>query len=283
MIEVAIKNDKPVRIGVNWGSLDQTLLTRLMDENSKLEDPQDARDVTMEAMVQSALRSAELAVGYGMRPEQIILSAKVSGVQDLIDVYRSLAARCQYPLHLGLTEAGMGMKGIVASTAALGVVLQEGIGDTIRVSLTPAPGGDRTEEVLVAQQILQSLGIRSFTPQVTACPGCGRTTSTFFQEMAEQIQSYLREQMPLWKQRYPGVEELKVAVMGCVVNGPGETKHSHIGISLPGTFEEPKAPVFVDGRLMTTLRGDKIVAEFIAILNDYVESHYAAREEVPST
>jgi (E)-4-hydroxy-3-methylbut-2-enyl-diphosphate synthase len=207
----------------------------------------------------------------------------VSGVQDLIDVYRSLAARCEYPLHLGLTEAGMGMKGIVASTAALGVLLQEGIGDTIRVSLTPAPGGDRTEEVLVAQQILQSLGIRSFTPQVTACPGCGRTTSTFFQEMAEQIQSYLRQQMPVWKQRYPGVEELKVAVMGCVVNGPGESKHSHIGISLPGTFEEPKAPVFVDGRLMTTLRGDKIVAEFISILNDYVESHYAAREEVSST
>ncbi|MGE5725236.1 MAG: flavodoxin-dependent (E)-4-hydroxy-3-methylbut-2-enyl-diphosphate synthase, partial [Acidobacteriota bacterium] len=206
-------------------------------------------------------------------------SAKVSGVQDLIDVYRSLAARCQYPLHLGLTEAGMGMKGIVASTAALGVLLQEGIGDTIRVSLTPAPGGDRTQEVLVAQQVLQSLGIRSFTPQVTACPGCGRTTSTFFQEMAEQIQSYLRQQMPVWKQRYPGVEELKVAVMGCVVNGPGESKHSHIGISLPGTFEEPKAPVFVDGRLMTTLRGDKIVAEFISILNDYVESHYAAREE----
>jgi (E)-4-hydroxy-3-methylbut-2-enyl-diphosphate synthase len=255
----------------------------MMDENSRLDEPKDARDVTMEAMVVSALNSAAKAEQYGLRQDQIILSAKVSGVQDLIDVYRNLAARCQYPLHLGLTEAGMGMKGIVASTAALGVVLQEGIGDTIRVSLTPAPGGDRTEEVLVAQQILQSLGIRSFTPQVTACPGCGRTTSTFFQEMAEQIQSYLREQMPLWKQRYPGVEELKVAVMGCVVNGPGESKHSHIGISLPGTFEEPKAPVFVDGRLMTTLRGDKIVAEFISILNDYVESHYAAREEVPST
>jgi len=283
MIEVAVENNKPVRIGVNWGSLDQALLTRMMDENSRLDEPKDARDVTMEAMVVSALNSAAKAEQYGLRQDQIILSAKVSGVQDLIDVYRSLAARCQYPLHLGLTEAGMGMKGIVASTAALGVVLQEGIGDTIRVSLTPAPGGDRTEEVLVAQQILQSLGIRSFTPQVTACPGCGRTTSTFFQEMAEQIQSYLREQMPLWKERYPGVEELKVAVMGCVVNGPGESKHSHIGISLPGTFEEPKAPVFVDGRLMTTLRGDKIVAEFIAILNDYVESHYAAREEVPST
>jgi len=283
MIEVAVENNKPVRIGVNWGSLDQALLTRMMDENSRLDEPKDARDVTMEAMVVSALNSAAKAEQYGLRQDQIILSAKVSGVQDLIDVYRSLATRCQYPLHLGLTEAGMGMKGIVASTAALGVVLQEGIGDTIRVSLTPAPGGDRTEEVLVAQQILQSLGIRSFTPQVTACPGCGRTTSTFFQEMAEQIQSYLREQMPLWKQRYPGVEELKVAVMGCVVNGPGESKHSHIGISLPGTFEEPKAPVFVDGRLMTTLRGDKIVAEFISILNEYVESHYAAAEEVPST
>jgi (E)-4-hydroxy-3-methylbut-2-enyl-diphosphate synthase len=283
MVEVAVHNDKPVRIGVNWGSLDQALLTRMMDENSRRDEPKDARDVTMEAMVVSALNSAAKAEQYGLRADQIILSAKVSGVQDLIDVYRSLASRCQYPLHLGLTEAGMGMKGIVASTAALGVLLQEGIGDTIRVSLTPAPGGDRTEEVLVAQQILQSLGIRSFTPQVTACPGCGRTTSTFFQEMAEQIQSYLRQQMPLWKQRYPGVEELKVAVMGCVVNGPGESKHSHIGISLPGTFEEPKAPVFVDGRLMTTLRGDKIVAEFISILNDYVESHYAAREEVSST
>jgi len=280
MVEVAVENDKPVRIGVNWGSLDQALLTRMMDENSRLDEPKDARDVTMEAMVVSALNSAAKAEQYGLRRDQIILSAKVSGVQDLIDVYRSLAARCQYPLHLGLTEAGMGMKGIVASTAALGVLLQEGIGDTIRVSLTPAPGGDRTEEVLVAQQVLQSLGIRSFTPQVTACPGCGRTTSTFFQEMAEQIQSYLRQQMPVWKQRYPGVEELKVAVMGCVVNGPGESKHSHIGISLPGTFEEPKAPIFVDGRLMTTLRGDKIVAEFISILNDYVESHYAAREEV---
>ena len=283
MVEVAVQNEKPVRIGVNWGSLDQSLLTRLMDDNSRLDEPKDARDVTMEAMVVSALNSAAKAEQYGLRPDQIILSAKVSGVQDLIDVYRSLAARCQYPLHLGLTEAGMGMKGIVASTAALGVLLQEGIGDTIRVSLTPVPNGDRTEEVLVAQQILQSLGIRSFTPQVTACPGCGRTTSTFFQEMAEQIQSYLRQQMPVWKERYPGVEELKVAVMGCVVNGPGESKHSHIGISLPGTFEEPKAPVFVDGRLMTTLRGDKIVAEFISILNDYVDSHYAAREEAKLT
>jgi len=278
MIEVAVKNQKPVRIGVNWGSLDGALLTKMMDENSVLAEPKDAREVTMEAMVVSALKSAALAEKYGLRSDQIILSAKVSGVQDLIDVYRSLAARCKYPLHLGLTEAGMGAKGIVASSAALGVVLQEGIGDTIRVSLTPAPGGDRTEEVRVAQQILQSIGIRSFTPQVTACPGCGRTTSTFFQEMAEQIQSYLREQMPSWKGRYVGVEEMKLAVMGCVVNGPGESKHANIGISLPGTFEEPKAPVYVDGRLFTTLKGDKIVAEFIQILDEYVESHYAARE-----
>jgi len=280
MIEVAVENQKPVRIGVNWGSLDQALLTRMMDENSLLPEPKDAREVTMEAMVVSALNSASLAEKYGLRPDQIILSAKVSGVQDLIDVYRSLAARCNYPLHLGLTEAGMGAKGIVASSAALGVLLQEGIGDTIRVSLTPAPGGDRTEEVRVGQQILQSLGIRSFTPQVTACPGCGRTTSTFFQEMAQQIQSYLREQMPVWKGRYIGVEEMKVAVMGCVVNGPGESKHASLGISLPGTFEEPKAPVYVDGRLFTTLKGDKIVAEFIQILDDYVESHYAAKEEL---
>ncbi|MGH9669605.1 MAG: flavodoxin-dependent (E)-4-hydroxy-3-methylbut-2-enyl-diphosphate synthase [Terriglobales bacterium] len=280
MIEVAAENKKPVRIGVNWGSLDQQLLTRMMDENAALPEPKDAREVTMDAMVESALRSARLAEQDGLGHDQIILSAKVSGVQDLIDVYRALAARCDYPLHLGLTEAGMGAKGIVSSTAALGVLLQEGIGDTIRVSLTPAPGGDRTEEVQVAQQILQSLGLRSFTPQVTACPGCGRTTSTFFQEMAEQIQSYLREQMPIWKERYAGVEEMKVAVMGCVVNGPGESKHSNIGISLPGTFEEPKAPVFVDGRLMTTLKGERIVAEFIQILNDYVESHYGAKKEV---
>jgi len=279
MIEVAVANQKPVRIGVNWGSLDQALLTRMMDENSKLSEPKDAREVTMEAMVVSALNSAKLAEKYGLRPDQIILSAKVSGVQDLIDVYRSLAARCEYPLHLGLTEAGMGAKGVVASSAAMGVLLQEGIGDTIRVSLTPAPGGDRTEEVRVAQQILQSMGIRSFTPQVTACPGCGRTTSTFFQEMAEQIQSYLREQMPVWKGRYTGVEEMKVAVMGCVVNGPGESKHASLGISLPGTFEEPKAPVYVDGRLFTTLRGDHIVAEFIKILDEYVDSHYAAKEK----
>jgi (E)-4-hydroxy-3-methylbut-2-enyl-diphosphate synthase len=279
MIEVAAENQKPVRIGVNWGSLDQQLLTKMMDENAALAEPKDAREVTMEAMVESALRSARLAEQDGLGHDQIILSAKVSGVQDLIDVYRALAARCDYPLHLGLTEAGMGAKGIVSSSAALGVLLQEGIGDTIRVSLTPAPGGDRSEEVRVAQQILQSLGLRSFTPQVTACPGCGRTTSTFFQEMAEQIQSYLREQMPLWKERYAGVEEMKVAVMGCVVNGPGESKHSNIGISLPGTFEEPKAPVFVDGRLMTTLKGERIVAEFIQILNEYVESRYGARKK----
>src|SRR6202522_176211 len=280
MIEVAVKYQKPVRIGVNWGSLDQTLLTKMMDENSALAEPKDARDVTMEAMVVSALNSAALAEKYGLRADQIILSAKVSGVQDLIDVYRSLAARCNYPLHLGLTEAGMGAKGVVASSAALGVLLQEGIGDTIRVSLTPAPGGDRTEEVRVAQQILQSLGIRSFTPQVTACPGCGRTTSTFFQEMADQIQTYLREQMPKWKAGRPGVESMKVAVMGCVVNGPGESKHSNIGISLPGIFEEPVAPVYVDGRLLTTLRGDRIVAEFIGILNEYVASHYSVEERV---
>ena len=279
MIEVAAKNQKPVRIGVNWGSLDQALLTRMMDENSLLPEPKDAREVTMEAIVVSALTSAKLAEQHGLRPDQIILSAKVSGVQDLIDVYRILAARCQYPLHLGLTEAGMGAKGIVASSAAMAVLLQEGIGDTIRVSLTPAPGGDRTEEVRVAQQILQSLGIRSFTPQVTACPGCGRTTSTFFQEMAEQIQTYLRERMPVWKESHTGVEEMKVAVMGCVVNGPGESKHASLGISLPGTAEEPKAPVYVDGRLFTTLKGDRIVADFIKILDDYVESHYAAREK----
>jgi (E)-4-hydroxy-3-methylbut-2-enyl-diphosphate synthase len=276
MIEVAIQNDKPVRIGVNWGSLDQQLLTRMMDENSRSATPMDARDVTMEAMVVSALRSAELAEEFGLPHNYIILSAKVSGVQDLIDVYRSLAGRCDYPLHLGLTEAGMGAKGIVGSAAGLAVLLQEGIGDTIRVSLTPAPNGNRAEEVFVGQQILQSMGIRSFTPQVTACPGCGRTTSTFFQEMAEQIQTYLRTNMPVWKDKYPGVEELKVAVMGCVVNGPGESKHANIGISLPGTFEEPKAPVFVDGRLMTTLKGDHIVAEFFDILNEYLQTRYGS-------
>jgi len=279
MIEVAVRNQKPVRIGVNWGSLDQQLLTKMMDENARLPEEQmkDAREVTMDAMVESALRSAVLAEKYGLRRDQIILSAKVSGVQDLIDVYRVLSARCDYALHLGLTEAGMGSKGIVASAAGIGFLLQEGIGDTIRVSLTPAPNGDRSEEVAVAQQILQSLGIRSFTPQVTACPGCGRTTSTFFQEMAEQIQRYLRQQMPRWKEQYAGVEEMKVAVMGCVVNGPGESKHANLGISLPGTFEEPKAPVFVDGRLMLTLKGDNIVPEFIKILDDYVGSHYGAR------
>jgi (E)-4-hydroxy-3-methylbut-2-enyl-diphosphate synthase len=278
MIEVAIENQRPVRIGVNWGSLDQQLLARLMDSNSKLAEPREARDVMMEAMISSALDSAERAEQYGMRPEQIILSAKVSGVQDLIDLYRALAARCQYPLHLGLTEAGMGAKGIVSSTAGLAVLLQEGIGDTIRVSLTPAPNGDRSEEVRVAQQILQSMGIRSFVPQVTACPGCGRTTSTFFQQLAERIQDYVREQMPAWRTQYAGIEEMKLAVMGCVVNGPGESKHANIGISLPGTFEEPKAPVFVDGRLMTTLRGDKIAEEFIAILDEYVETHYKKKE-----
>jgi (E)-4-hydroxy-3-methylbut-2-enyl-diphosphate synthase len=280
MVEVAVKNDKPVRIGVNWGSLDQQLLTRMMDENSRSASPKDARDVTMDAMVESALRSAELAEEFGLPHNYIILSAKVSGVQDLIDVYRMLASKCDYPLHLGLTEAGMGAKGIVGSAAGLAVLLQEGIGDTIRVSLTPAPNGNRAEEVFVGQQILQSLGIRSFTPQVTACPGCGRTTSTFFQEMAEQIQSYLRTSMPVWKDKYPGIEELKVAVMGCVVNGPGESKHANIGISLPGTFEEPKAPVFVDGRLMTTLKGDHIVAEFFDILNEYVETRYGSVKNV---
>jgi (E)-4-hydroxy-3-methylbut-2-enyl-diphosphate synthase len=274
IIDVAIENNKPVRIGVNWGSLDQALLTQLMDENARRPEPKDARAVMLQAIVESALRSALLAEEYGLPHDRIILSAKVSQVPDLIDVYRDLAAPCDYPLHLGLTEAGMGAKGIVASTAALAVVLQEGIGDTIRVSLTPAPGGDRTEEVIVAQQILQSLSIRSFTPQVSACPGCGRTTSTFFQEMAEEIQTYLRNRMPRWRERYNGVEELKVAVMGCVVNGPGESKHANIGISLPGTGEEPRAPVFVDGRLMTTLKGSAIVADFIRILDEYVESHY---------
>ena len=279
MIRVAVENGKPVRIGVNWGSLDQALLTRRMDENARRPEPLDADEVTQQAIVESALRSAEMAEEYGLPHSAIILSAKVSSPQSLIDVYRLLAARCDYPLHLGLTEAGMGAKGIVASTAAMAILLQEGIGDTIRVSLTPAPGGDRTEEVLVAQQILQSLDIRSFTPQVSACPGCGRTTSTFFQEMAEQIQGYIREQMPNWKKRFPGVEELRVAVMGCVVNGPGESKHAHIGISLPGTFEEPKAPVYADGRLMLTLKGDSIVADFIRILEEYVETHYGAKVE----
>jgi len=280
MIEAAIEYGKPVRIGVNWGSLDGALLTRMMDENNKLPEPKDARSVMLEAIVVSAISSAEAAERYGLPKERIILSAKVSTVQDLIDVYRSMAARSDYALHLGLTEAGLGSKGIVATTAALSVLLQEGIGDTIRASLTPLPNGDRTDEVVVSQQILQSLGIRSFAPQVTACPGCGRTTSTFFQDMADQIQTYLRERMPVWKGQYEGVETMKVAVMGCVVNGPGESKHSNIGISLPGTFEEPVAPVYVDGRLSTTLRGDRIVAEFIQILNQYVDSHYASAGEL---
>jgi len=281
IVRVARANDKPVRIGVNWGSLDQALLTQLMDENARQAAPADARDVMIEAMVQSALRSADLAEATGLAHDRIILSAKVSGVNDLFDVYTSLAARCDYPLHLGLTEAGMGMKGIVASSAGLSLLLMRGIGDTIRVSLTPAPGGDRTEEVQVAQQVLQSLGLRSFTPQVSACPGCGRTTSTFFQEMAEQIQRYLREQMPAWSARYPGVADMRVAVMGCVVNGPGESKHADIGISLPGTFEEPVAPVFVDGVLKTTLRGQGLVREFIAILDEYVASRYGSPVTVP--
>jgi (E)-4-hydroxy-3-methylbut-2-enyl-diphosphate synthase len=276
IIEVALVNDKPVRIGVNWGSLDQNLLTEMMDANAKRGAPRDARVVVMEAMVESALQSAALAEATGMRHDRIVLSAKVSGVQDLVDVYRRLAARCDYPLHLGLTEAGLGAKGIIASAAGLSILLQEGIGDTIRVSLTPEPGGDRGEEVRVAQQILQSLGLRSFTPQVTSCPGCGRTTSTFFQQMAQEIQDYLRDKMPVWRIEHPGVEEMKVAVMGCVVNGPGESKHANIGISLPGTFEEPKAPVYVDGRLLVTLRGDAIVAEFLSILDEYVASHYGA-------
>ena len=276
IVDVAIANDKPVRIGVNWGSLDQDLLTAMMDANARAAVPAEAYDVYVEAMLESALRSAALAEEAGLAHDRIIISAKVSIVPDLVDVYRRLAARCDYPLHLGLTEAGLGTKGVVASTAGLSILLSEGIGDTIRVSLTPKPGGDRTEEVQVAQQILQSLGLRSFTPQVTACPGCGRTTSTFFQKMAEDIQGYLREQMPVWRAAHPGVEEMRVAVMGCVVNGPGESKHANIGISLPGTFEEPKAPVYVDGKLMVTLKGDNIVPEFLEILERYVERRYPA-------
>jgi (E)-4-hydroxy-3-methylbut-2-enyl-diphosphate synthase len=275
ILEVALANDKPVRIGVNWGSLDQALLTSLMDANARSSTPKAAGEIVLDAMVESALRSAAFAEATGLAHDRIILSAKVSSVQDLVAVYRMLAARCDYPLHLGLTEAGMGAKGIVASAAGLSILLQEGIGDTIRVSLTPAPGGDRTEEVLVAQQILQSLGLRSFTPQVTSCPGCGRTTSTFFQQMAQQIEGHLREKMALWRAEYPGVEEMRVAVMGCVVNGPGESKHANIGISLPGTFEEPKAPVYVDGRLHVTLKGDDIVPEFLALLEAYVATRYA--------
>ncbi len=276
IVQVAIDHGKPVRIGVNWGSLDQDLLTSMMDANAKDSSPRDAKDVYMEAMIESALRSAALAEETGLGHDRIIISAKISQVQDLLACYRRLAVRCDYPLHLGLTEAGLGMKGIVATTAALSLVLEEGIGDTIRASLTPSPGGDRTEEVLVAQQVLQSLGLRSFTPQVTACPGCGRTTSTFFQKMAEDIQGYLREQMPAWREHHPGVEEMTVAVMGCVVNGPGESKHANIGISLPGTAEDPKAPVYVDGALRVTLKGEEIVPEFLAILNAYVEGRYPA-------
>jgi (E)-4-hydroxy-3-methylbut-2-enyl-diphosphate synthase len=282
IVELAVAHGKPVRIGVNWGSLDQQLLTELMDENAASSQPRDARDVMLEAMVESALRSAALAQEVGLGPDRIILSAKVSGVQDLIEVYRALARRCAYPLHLGLTEAGLGTKGIVASTAGLAVLLQEGIGDTIRISLTPRPGGDRAEEVRVAQQILQSMELRSFTPQVTSCPGCGRTTSTYFQTLAEDVEVYLRERMPEWRSSYPGVEELRVAVMGCVVNGPGESKHADIGISLPGTFEEPKAPVYVDGRLFRTLKGEGITAEFQAILEDYVAGRWGGGTGEPA-
>ena len=274
IVQVAVDNDKPVRIGVNWGSLDQDLLTEMMDANARMATPREARDVYIDAMLESALRSAALAEETGLRHDQILISAKVSQVQDLVETYRRLAQRCDYPLHLGLTEAGLGSKGIISSTAGLSILLAEGIGDTIRVSLTPKPNGDRTEEVQVAQQILQSLGLRSFTPQVIACPGCGRTTSTFFQHMAEDIQTYLREQMPIWRATRPGVEEMKVAVMGCVVNGPGESKHANIGISLPGTFEEPKAPVYVDGKLRITLKGDNIVPEFLVILEEYVAGRY---------
>jgi (E)-4-hydroxy-3-methylbut-2-enyl-diphosphate synthase len=282
IVRVAIDNDKPVRIGVNWGSLDQALLTDLMNANAALAEPRDSRDVMIEAMIESAMRSAELAEETGLGHDRIILSAKVSRVRDLVDVYRILAMRSEYPLHLGLTEAGLGMKGIVASTAGLSILLEEGIGDTIRVSLTPAPGGEREEEVRVAQQVLQSMGLRSFLPQVSACPGCGRTTSTFFQEMAERIQAYLRDRMPEWQARYPGVQDMTVAVMGCVVNGPGESKHADIGISLPGTFEEPVAPVFVDGKLDRTLRGEGLVDEFIAILESYVDRRYGAESAVPA-
>jgi (E)-4-hydroxy-3-methylbut-2-enyl-diphosphate synthase len=274
IVRVAVDNGKPVRIGVNWGSLDQAVLAEMMDVNSRLPEPREPNDVMIDAMVESAIRSAELAESTGLAHDRIILSAKVSGVRDLVAVYRKLAARGDYALHLGLTEAGMGMKGIVASTAGLSLLLAEGIGDTIRVSITPEPGGDRTEEVMVAQQVLQSLGIRSFLPQVTSCPGCGRTTSTYFQELARDVQIYLRDQMPVWRERHPGVEEMRVAVMGCVVNGPGESKHANIGISLPGTFEEPVAPVFIDGALDRTLRGERIVEEFKAILEAYVERAY---------
>lgn len=275
IIEQAIIHDKPVRIGVNWGSLDQQLLTQMMDENNRSPEPASAKEVLLNAMVESARRSARMAEEVGLPSDRIVISCKMSGVQDLIQVYRQIARQLPYPLHLGLTEAGMGMKGIVASTAALSILLQEGIGDTIRVSLTPEPGADRAEEVRVCQQILQSLGIQNFTPQVTSCPGCGRTQSTYFQELAEEIQTYMIQQMPVWRERYPGVEEMNVAVMGCVVNGPGESRHANIGISLPGTFEEPKAPVYVDGKHVTTLRGDFIGQEFMKILEEYVERTYS--------
>jgi (E)-4-hydroxy-3-methylbut-2-enyl-diphosphate synthase len=278
IIEVALQHDKPVRIGVNWGSLDQALLTGMMDANAQSAVPRSSRDVMLDAMVESALRSAAFAETIGLAHDRIVISAKVSNVQDLVDVYHLLAVRCDYPLHLGLTEAGMGMKGIVASATGLALLLQEGIGDTIRVSLTPEPDGDRSEEVRVAQQVLQSLDLRHFSPQVTSCPGCGRTTSTFFQSMAQQIQQHLQHRMPEWRADHPGVEELKVAVMGCVVNGPGESKHANIGISLPGTFEEPVAPVFIDGKMVKTLRGDHIVAEFLVILESYVTERYSAKE-----
>ena len=279
IIEVAVEHDKPVRIGVNWGSLDQRLLTELMDENASGQSPRDGGEVVLEAMVQSALRSADLAEQNGLRHDQIVISTKVSSVRDLVSVYRMLSARCDYPLHLGLTEAGLGAKGIVATTAGLAPLLLDGIGDTIRVSLTPKPGGDRAEEVRVAQQVLQSLGIRHFEPQVTSCPGCGRTTSTFFQEMAEEITEYIQEMIPQWRSSYPGVEEMDVAVMGCVVNGPGESKHANIGISLPGTFEEPKAPVYIDGAHAITLKGEGLVEEFKEILFDYVKETYGAGQE----
>jgi (E)-4-hydroxy-3-methylbut-2-enyl-diphosphate synthase len=279
IVRIAVDHGKPVRIGVNWGSLDQDLLTQMMDENARQGAPSSAKEVYIEAMLASALRSAELAEEVGLDHDRILISAKVSQVADLAEVYQRLAGRCDYPLHLGLTEAGMGMKGQVASAAALSILLAQGIGDTIRVSLTPKPGADRSEEVRVAQQVLQSLGLRSFTPQVAACPGCGRTTSTFFQHMAEDIQTYLREQMPVWRQSHPGVERMNVAVMGCVVNGPGESKHANLGISLPGTFEEPKAPVYMDGKLYTTLKGDGIVQEFLGILEDYVARTYPTPAE----
>ncbi len=274
MIEMACRYEKPVRIGVNWGSLDQDLLAHMMDINAQVDNPKESTEVMHEAIIESALKSAERALDLGLKKDQIIISCKMSGVQDLISIYRDLASQCDYALHLGLTEAGMGSKGIVASTAALAVLLQQGIGDTIRISLTPEPGGDRTQEVIVAQEILQSMGLRSFTPMVIACPGCGRTTSTYFQSLASQIQSYLRHQMPQWRQQYSGVEEMNVAVMGCVVNGPGESKHANIGISLPGTGERPVAPVYIDGEKSVTLKGDHIAAEFQQIILEYVKSHY---------